>query len=296
MVKAFKLMQRCAFLTMADTRDYHIYDHLLVEPLANKGWQVEMIAWDTATDWDQFDVVVTRSPWDYMDRLEEFLTVLETIEASSARLENPLAMMRWNIDKRYLSKLAENGCLIVPTQFKTTLTREDIIDSFEHFNTDQIVIKPTVSASALNTFRVMRSNLSTYQDAILATFESRCAMLQPFIDAVTEEGEYSLFYFNNQLSHAILKTPKPGDFRVQEEYGGNLKLITPSPELLAAGNDALASIEERLLYARVDLVRLADNRFALMELELIEPSLYFNLDNASPERFAQEFVKYLQIS
>lgn len=116
-------------------------------------------------------------------------------------------------------------------------------------------------------------------------------MVQPFMSAIVTEGEFSLFFFGSEYSHAILKTPKTGDFRVQEEYGGQLQRIEPEPLLLALSRQALAAIPAATLYARIDWVR-AGEGFALMELELIEPSLYFNLDSQAAERFARVLTVY----
>jgi hypothetical protein len=117
-------------------------------------------------------------------------------------------------------------------------------------------------------------------------------MMQPFERGIVEEGEFSMMYFNGVHSHSILKTPKAGDFRVQEEYASRIRLLTPEPGLLAAGNAAIAAIGQRLLYARADLVRSGD-AFRLMELELVEPSMYLRTDPGSPDRFAEAIAALL---
>jgi hypothetical protein len=119
-------------------------------------------------------------------------------------------------------------------------------------------------------------------------------MVQPFVPAIIEQGEYSLFYFADHYSHCILKTPKSGDFRVQEEHGGILQSITPSKELLTAAKKALQTIPEKVLYARIDLVQY-QGEYQLMEIELIEPSLYFNLDDKAAPRFAKAFDQWMKI-
>jgi hypothetical protein len=116
--------------------------------------------------------------------------------------------------------------------------------------------------------------------------------MQPFERGIVEEGEFSMMYFNGVHSHSILKTPKAGDFRVQEEYGSAIRLLAPEPGLLAAGNAAIAAIGQRLLYARADLVRSGD-AFRVMELELVEPSLYLRVDPGSPDRFAAAIAALL---
>ena len=287
-------MPRCALLTLSDIGDYIAYDHLLIEPLAQLGWQAELVAWDVPTDWDGYQAVIIRSPWDYQDRLAEFMRVLQQIEDSRALLLNPLSIVQWNHDKRYLQQLQQHGCSIVPTQFVTRLSSADIEQAFAHFASDRLILKPVISAAALNTHVLWRADWQQQWANIQPAFQQRLAMLQPFVEAVLSEGEYSLFYFAGEFSHAIVKRPRPGDFRVQEEYGAALQWIKPDQTLLHAAELSLQATQAitatSLLYARVDLVRLADGTAAIMELELIEPSLYFNMDAASPERFAAAFV------
>jgi hypothetical protein len=114
-------------------------------------------------------------------------------------------------------------------------------------------------------------------------------MIQPFEPAIVSEGEFSLLYFNGEFSHGILKVPKRGDFRVQEEHGSEIRSITPEPALLAAGNAAIRAIGKKLLYARADLVR-HGNEFRVMELELVEPALYLRMDPGAPDRFADAVI------
>ena len=119
-------------------------------------------------------------------------------------------------------------------------------------------------------------------------------MAQPFVRSVTEEGEYSLFFFGGAYSHTILKTPKTDDFRVQEEHGGIIRAVEPEPALRALAHDVTDALAPQPLQARVDLVRIEHGRFALMELELVEPSLYFRMDAAAPARFAHTFNAWME--
>ncbi len=283
-------MPRCALLTMSDIGHYITYDHLLIEPLAQLGWQAETMAWDAGTDWDRYQAVIIRSPWDYQDRLPEFMQVLQQIEQSRAQLFNPLSIVQWNHDKRYLQQLQQQGCTIVPTRFVGRLGAAAIEAALLGFACDRLIVKPVISAAALNTHVLRRDDWASTWPTIRPAFRQRVAMLQPFVDAVLTEGEYSLFYFAGEFSHAIVKRPRAGDFRVQEEYGSSLQRIKPTQDLLRVAKQALrvalAVTGSSLLYARVDLVRLGDGSPAIMELELIEPSLYFNMDPQSPRRFA----------
>ncbi|MGB2742449.1 MAG: hypothetical protein WBC60_18045 [Cognaticolwellia sp.] len=286
-------MRKCAILSMDSLADFEAYDCLIDEPMLALGWKTEVVSWrNKDVNWSDYEVVVIRSPWDYQDDMASFLKVLENIEQSSARLENSLAVVEWNINKDYLKSLSQDGVTIVPTLWPEVFDTNNMAGYFNHFSTEQMVLKPRVSANADNTFWLTKDN---YQDKVAelnAAFASRELMVQPFMADICSEGEFSLFYFNGEFSHAILKTPAQGDFRVQEEHGGGLLAVTPEPALTAAADktmQAISKLHGELLYARIDFVRYQDT-FALMEAELIEPSLYFNMDKASPQRFAQAFV------
>jgi hypothetical protein len=127
-----------------------------------------------------------------------------------------------------------------------------------------------------------------------ATFDGRPVMVQPFIAGIRDEGEFSMFYFDGDFSHAICKVPKPGDYRVQEERGAEILPVEPDDALLAAADRAMALIEPKPVYARGDFIRGKDGRFLVMELELIEPSLYLRMDADAPGRFARAFDSYVR--
>ena len=287
-------MKHCAILTMDNLSDFECYDNLLDEPLAGLGWQTELVSWRSKqVNWQQFDAVIIRSPWDYQEDAQRFISVLEQIDSSNAVLQNSIATVRWNIDKIYLKSLAEQCVSIVPTLWEQDFSADNLARYFDYFNCQQLVIKPRVSANADNTFWLTKANAVNSLAAMNDAFAERDFMIQPFMDHILAEGEYSLFYFNGEYSHAILKTPKDNDFRVQEEHGGRLTTIEPKSALVNHAEHCMKAIKQlhqTPLYARVDFVRHQDG-FALMEAELIEPSLYFNMDENSPLRFAQAFVK-----
>ncbi|MDR8391050.1 hypothetical protein NC796_07870 [Aliifodinibius sp. S!AR15-10] len=283
-------MKQCAFLTMDRLDDFVHYDYLLNEPLGQLGWNVTDVPWrGNDTDWDQFDVVVIRSPWDYQDDPDRFMEVLQQIQDSSAQLENSLDLVRWNIDKTYLKDLEQQGIGIVPTEWGTKdvgLEKERLLQFYDYFNTEEIVIKPTISAGADDTFRLTREGAKKQFSELKKVFANQAFMVQPMMKHILDEGEYSLIYFGEVYSHTLLKTPKDADFRVQEEHGGRLKTVEPEPLLREISDQLVTKIDPTPLYSRVDMVRDGDT-FLLMELELIEPSLYFNMDPESPARFAR---------
>jgi hypothetical protein len=277
-------MRRCCFLSMDDLGHYVADDELAVAPLTRLGWHVDTISWrDERVDWNDYEAVVIRTPWDYQRDPNAFLKVLETIDSSSARLENSLDIVRWNLKKTYLRELEEKGVNIVPTIWKGKgIIASDVRGWLEHFGTDEVVIKPVVSATAEFTYRIR-----AFQPELTEVFAEREYMVQSFMPDIVTEGEFSLFYFAGAYSHTILKTPKQRDFRVQEEHGGIIRAVEASIKLTFMAEHILRFIPSKPLYARIDLVRDGRDSFALMELELIEPALYFRMDTQSPARFAK---------
>ncbi len=279
-------MPACAFLSLSDTEGWFIDDDLVHEPLRKLGWGVQNIPWNTPTDWNNFELVIIRSPWDYQDHLKQFMEVLGEIDASDAMLLNSLDIVRWNINKKYLFDLQRQDIELVPTVKGLDFDRSAIENAFEKFNTDELIIKPMIGANADDTFRISKLSVMDLE-MLTSIFDKREFIIQPFMQHIIDEGEFSLMYFNGRLSHAILKTVKKGDYRVQEEHGGGvISIDNPPTELVVAANRVMRCLSEIPLYARVDLVRTPNHSFALMELELIEPCLYFRFSDKSASVFA----------
>jgi len=287
-------MKKCALLTMDNLDNFIHYDVLLNKPLENSGWDVDYVSWrDNTVDWNGYHVVIIRSPWDYQNDYALFIKVLKKIEKSNAVLINSLAIVEWNINKKYMLDLQEDNVEIVPTYWLEEFDFSNVEKCFNLFETNQIIVKPTISANADNTFWLKKDNYQSKLNELEYLLHGKQLMVQPFVPAVIEEGEYSLFYFAGEFSHCVLKKPKTGDFRVQEEFGSTLKSIVPSQRLLQSGDATLKAIPEPVLYARVDLVEYQQS-YKLMELELIEPSLYFNYDDKSPNRFVKALNKWMK--
>lgn len=285
-------MKPVCFLSMNDLEGFVADDALSIRHLNDQGIEVKTLSWrQTDVDWDSFEMAIIRTTWDYQKEPEKFLSVLRSIDRSSARLENPLEIVEWNVNKRYLGDMKERGCPIVPTIWDTKYERSLFQQWQQTFDVDELIIKPTVSATANHTYR-----LKEYDPQLEAVFAYREFMVQPFIDNIVSEGEYSLIYFNGQFSHAINKRPKPRDFRVQEDHGGTISSIVPDEQLLKAGTRAIEAIDRNLLYSRVDLVRDNTCDWLLMEMELIEPALYLRMDEHSPQNFCNAIVERLGIN
>jgi len=234
-----------------------------------------------------YDLIVPLVAWGYHNAPERFRSVLAGLKAQEKRIFNPADIVSWNVDKRYLRDLAEAGIRVIPTRFVDRVSEALLKDTTADFG-DTLVVKPVVSAGAKNTL-VWRDGDVLAFDAIedRAGPPSGEAMIQPFMPAIQSEGEWSLLFFAGEFSHAVLKTPKSGDFRSQPDYQAHLRTLAPPPEALVLAAEAIDFIgADRLLYARVDMVRDADGRFCLMELELIEPDLYLAYADGASQRFA----------
>ena len=239
---------------------------------AAAGAAVEVVRWDDAdVDWAGFDLVVVRSCWDYTWRLAEFLRWAEGVP----RLRNPVEVLRWNADKSYLRALAASGCPVVPTVWDPR-GPGDLPDA------DEWVVKPSVSASARDTARWSeRAEVLAHVDELRAT--GRAAMVQPYVEAVDVAGETALLHFGGSFSHAVQKGPllQRGEGSGEDRSGREqLRPAAARPDQLAVAAAALAAVpvvlgrDVPVLYARVDLVDGPDGAPLLLELELVEPSLF----------------------
>ncbi len=285
----------CAFLTMADESGFVTDYRPGIPPLEALGWTVDCVPWrEAGHDWSRYAAVYIAAPWDYTENPDAFLATLEAIERSGALLVNPLPLVRWNLDKGYLRDLERRGIDIVPSLWRERFGEAKVEDWFAALATDTLVIKPRIGANAESIYVLDRPPDPALATTLERTYARRPFIVQPFIDAIRTDGEYSLFYLGGAFSHAIRKLPKAGDFRVQEEHGADIQAATTESLLAAAGDAALAAVDPEPAYARVDFVRNSDGRFLLMELELIEPSLYLRMDPGAPQRFAAAFDDYVR--
>ncbi len=250
--------------------------------------ELRPVVWDDPFDLEAFEAFVVGTTWDYTDRPQAFLAALERI-AARRPLWNPLPVIRWNIEKTYLRDLAERGASVVPTLWREAADEASIAASFDELGVDEVVVKPVVGASAWRQARVRRGEPLPPAEA-LPPAET---MIQPFLPAAASEGEYSFIFFDGTFSHAALKVPAEGDYRVQSMYGGRTRVHQPTPDELAITAAVLDAVDGPLLYARVDLMRGLDGRLAVMELELIEPYLYPEEGPGMGEAFADALVRLL---
>ena len=277
-------------------------DRILLAELRARGVRAEAAVWDVEREWGDFDAVVIRSCWDSHLRRAEFVDWARRVERSGARLYDPAPLVAWNTDKRYLRDLAGRGIAVVPTRWvsegeATPALAELLGDA----GWDEAVVKPAISAGAYETWRTSAAAARGDEARFAALVRGGAGevLVQPFVERVLRDGEWSLVFFAGAFSHAVRKRPAAGDFRVQEQFGGQTETAAPSSPLVA---DAARVVEAAaratgldptdVLYARVDGVE-DEGRLVLMELECVEPTLFFGYDAVAAGRFAEVLLSAL---
>ena len=267
-------------------------DQPLADALHARGVTVTPIPWTELDPYAILDAppIVLRSTWDYHRVPTMFLAWLQALEDSGRRAWNPPAIARGNVDKIYLRTLESAGIAIPKTCWLERIDGDAIDAAMHAEGWPRAVLKPRIAATAYGTFMIERGQLLADDD--LAPARSSGALLQEVIPEVIERGEMSLVYFVGAFSHAVVKLAKAGDFRVQKDFGGRVDAITPSATALAFADSVMAQVPPTCLYARVDLVEAARGPL-LMELELIEPELYFLVAPGAAARIADLIIERL---
>jgi glutathione synthase/RimK-type ligase-like ATP-grasp enzyme len=287
-----KSKPRIAIATCATYEELKVDDRLLREALETRGAEALSLVWDEAEpDWEEFDLCLVRSTWDYHEKHEQFLAWTQRV-AAATKLHNPAELIAWNSEKTYLRELAEVGVPTVPTVWIERGSDVDIEEILSRKGWQEAVIKPVVDLGARNLHRVQAGTGAAAQ--ALAKVRSRQdAMAQPFLPSLEAEGELSLIYIEGNFTHAVRKLPAKGDFRVQSIWGGTVTTAKPNPEHLRIGDLSLSQLNGPPLYARVDLVTDQTKNPALIELELIEPNLYLSTNPTAAERLADAVLTRL---
>ncbi|MCS5489680.1 ATP-grasp domain-containing protein [Algoriphagus limi] len=252
-------------------------DQILSGILKDLGFENEILPWsDPKVQWEEFDALLIKSVWDYFDYYPEFLDWLDRIESLKIPVLNDIKTIRWNSNKRYLIEMAEKGFPVISGFVLEKGSKPDFSQIKKEMKSGWTVVKPLVSGGAKNTFKISEENWKEYAGKLEELLKEEAFIVQPFVKEVAEIGEYSLIFFNGKFSHAVLKTPKKEDFRVQHYFGGTIQVIQPSNKILQIAQRFVEQFASNSLYARVDGVEIA-GEFYLMELELIEPYLFLGL-------------------
>ncbi|WP_454597358.1 ATP-grasp domain-containing protein [Qipengyuania sp. SM2507] len=260
-------------------------------PFADAGLELVEIDWRAPIEaFDGLEMVLLGTAWDYQDHPDEFIARLDALAARGIAVCNSPEAVRWNADKRYLRELEAGGAVTVPTLWCDDATSSDLAKAMDHFASDRVVIKRQTGAGGLGQHSFTRDTMPGADWRM-----GRRCMIQPFLPAIREEGEFTFVFIDGTFSHGVRKTPATDDYRIQSLYGGCEAEFAPSADDLATAQavvDALPFAD--LLYARVDMVRLPDGRLAVMEAELIEPYLYPEQGSGLGAQLAAAIVRHLE--
>lgn len=249
-----------------------------------KQFDIHVEVWnDPSVNWTDYNYLIFRTVWDYFEFPKEFETWLNDLENQNVKTLNPLPIIKRNQHKFYLQDLERQGINIIPTVFIPKNTGLSL-SFLKEKNWDTAVIKPAVSGGAYLTRLFSQSEIEEIETEYTSFALENDLLVQPFMPEIQEVGELSILFFHGKYSHTILKKPKNGDFRVQSQFGGQYQAIEPDAAVLATAEHIIQTFGGDLLYARVDGI-LKDGKFLLMELELIEPDLYFDYHADAKQNF-----------
>ena len=274
---------RVAFLVPAP--EYRLDWRWTYDPQARAleaiGIDVEPVPWTEAAKAKDFDLILPLIAWGYHEHYVRWLRLLDELDTIGAPIANPVPLLRWNSDKSYLEELGAKGVPSVPSITVSELDEPHLDEARAHFGCDTLVVKPLVSASAHGTYML------SHRDPVPEDVRGWRMLVQPWIEAIGDSGEWSLMFFGAAFSHAVSKVPVPGEFRVQREFGGSIRSCEPPEGAIELASAALAAAPAPSTYARVDIVDGNGGRLEIIELELIEPALFLDDAPGAAGRFAE---------
>ncbi len=271
-------------------------EHELIQDALEKlGFKVAIKSWaDRQFDWSKTDFALFRTTWDYFERFDEFIRWIGRCSRMT-RFINPVKLIQWNLDKHYLIDLKGKGIPVVPTVFLRPLTRTTLLDELKQAGWEKdAVLKPSISASARHTYHLKTNNIANHESVFQRLLKSESLMIQPFIENIVKKGEISLVMIDGKYSHAVLKRPRSGDFRVQSDHGGSSEDYHPDAIAIEIAERTVEACIMKPLYARVDLVWNDDDELLLSEVELIEPELFLRYNENSAAMLADAIHNYVK--
>ena len=266
---------------------------LLKSAFESQGLKVDITYWDNPSyEWQQTKSVLFRTVWDYFERFDEFWDWLEQVKTKT-RLINSYELIKWNIDKHYLRDLKNNDIQVVPTFFADKGNNISLKEIANLNDWKHIVIKPAISASAFNTYKIINDEIEQKEQLFHELLQTHDMLVQPFFPTISELGEASLMVFGGKFTHAILKKAKAGDFRVQDDFGGTVHDYNPTQEEIKFAEKVFQSCTSLPIYGRVDIVWDSNKHIYLSELEIIEPELWIRNRPESANKIAEAVNKIL---
>jgi glutathione synthase/RimK-type ligase-like ATP-grasp enzyme len=283
---------KIALLTCKNLPNLTESDQLLIPALANRNIQATPVIWDDKSiDWKEFDVLIFRNTWDYYEKQIEFDLWLKKIEKLGIKTLNSISIINQNKHKFYLQDFEKQGIKILPTVF-INKTENLNLSSIIPNHWQKAVIKPAYSGGSYQTELFDIVDIDKINEQYISIASEKELLLQEFIPEITTLGETSFIFFNKKFSHAVNKQAVNGDFRIQQQFGGIYKLIKVDSEIIKKAQKIVHTFSENLLYCRVDGI-IIDNELHLMEVECLEPDLYFNLAEGSIDKFIESILELI---
>ncbi|CAM2871501.1 ATP-grasp domain-containing protein [Legionella worsleiensis] len=271
-------------------------DRLLTQALEQRGLRVHRTFWDNADfDWAMARFALFRATWDYFNRFAEFEQWLART-SKQIKLINPYSIIRWNMDKHYLADLKNKGINIPPTRFIEKGEKTTLKQLLQQSSWSSVILKPAIAGAARHTYFIDKSHVDDYEPVFQQLVALESLLLQEFQHHILSKGEVSFMVFGGKYSHSVLKRPKTGDFRVQDDFGGTLHSYTASSDEIEFVEAVIAQCEESPVYARVDVMWDNSNNLCLSELEMIEPELWFRKASKSADFMADAVCSYIEQS
>ncbi|MFT5963981.1 MAG: glutathione synthase/RimK-type ligase-like ATP-grasp enzyme [Flavobacterium sp.] len=268
-------------------------DQLLIPAMAKVNIEATVVIWnDKTVNWSDFDYLIFRNTWDYFEKEAEFNLWLNQIEHLGIKTLNSIDIIKKNKHKFYLREMEKQGIKILPTVFIDKMDTLDI-DKIIPSHWKKVVIKPAFSAGSYQTEVFELKDIRKINTDYKKIASEKELLLQEFMPEIQTLGETSFIFFDKKFSHAVNKKPAAGDFRIQVQFGGQYTLVHPNAELIGKAQQIVNTFTGALLYARVDGI-VIDNELHLMEVECIEPDLYFNLSEGSMERFVSAVIDLIK--
>lgn len=259
-------------------------DRILYEEMLKRGIDAQPVIWNSDADWSAYDVVVTRSIWDYHEHYPRFLAWLDALDASGACLYNPTALERWNSDKHYMVDLERRGVRITPTRVVDRGAGRSLASIVEETGWRRVVVKPTVGSTGYETWQTDAPIGAEDEARFARQTAAMDVLVQEFVTGV-KHGERSFVFIGGEYMHTVLKKAAGEEFRVHIEWGGTVERIQPPEEQVAWARNVIAAVDQPWMYGRVDAVANDAGELVLMELEMLEPELFFAYNAEAVDAF-----------
>jgi glutathione synthase/RimK-type ligase-like ATP-grasp enzyme len=274
-------------------RQVHDEDRILKEALENQDLKVLRTSWDDSQfEWTKTKFILFRTIWDYFDRFDEFVPWLERVKLKT-KIVNTYETIRWNLDKHYLEDLGQKGINVPPTLFIEPGDSRSLQELIAQTKWKEIILKPAVSGAGRHTYKFHREETDQYEATFSQLIQNKSMLLQEFQHRILTEGEVAHILIGGRFSHAVLKKAKPGDFRVQDDFGGTVHDYRPAKEEIEFAEKVLSTCDPLPVYARVDAIHDNTGKLCVSELELIEPELWFRKIPKAADQLAAEIKKII---